>query len=589
MRHMNWVTNQRALLRRGPKPCGFRRGLTGLERLSERLLLAIDSSHAVCVSSPMLTQNEPAYIASFPKLSYASSASALIGSISENDSFVPDVLASSEVSLPALPLNVNRDVVNFSVTRGAKVAISARVADNSRAEVFLTLFSENGDVLQESGNADENGVSTLFMELPQGNYTLFAETDSRLTQSGALVNVDVNYITDREGFTLQFVDGVAFDPEGRIDFVGDTDNYTFEITKEGPFSMRLNADFDPVLFLYDAQNNLIASDDDSGPGVNSQIIRNLTPGIYRLNATALAFTGLGPYSISVQEVQDNEGGPLQLVNKFVSVHGELDFAGDRDTYTFALDSDSVVNIQMMSDELDTYVRLFNSDGQLVDFNDDNGSSLDSRLFRVVPAGVYTISAGSFADAGVGQFKLELRILNDREGGLLSFQDGKARVTAAFDAPNDLDTFTFRLETRQHVEAQFSSSITPADLTLLSEAGNVLGIGARSLVNGRNITVIRVDLEPGLYRLATSAEGGQTGGYGMTVTLSEPAAAPQNDIYSRLDANKDGRRDFADFAILRSHFGQAGDSIAGDVDEDGQVDLADFYLFRAHLFEASPPS
>ena len=51
-----------------------------------------------------------------------------------------------------------------------------------------------------------------------------------------------------------------------------------------------------------------------------------------------------------------------------------------------------------------------------------------------------------------------------------------------------------------------------------------------------------------------------------------------------DINGDGATDFADFQVLREHFGKAIDVVfsQGDLDNDGDIDFADFLLLsNAH--------
>ena len=68
--------------------------------------------------------------------------------------------------------------------------------------------------------------------------------------------------------------------------------------------------FDTYLKLFDAQNKLLAENDDISPeNTNSQIIYTITEnGIYHLVATSFQERGMGAYTLTIREFRDKQLG-----------------------------------------------------------------------------------------------------------------------------------------------------------------------------------------------------------------------------------------------------------------------------------------
>lgn len=81
-------------------------------------------------------------------------------------------------------------------------------------------------------------------------------------------------------------------------------------------------------------------------------------------------------------------------------------------YTFSLNLDAEVTIDLGSGDQNTYLFLLRGhgpDGTLVDKDDDSGPRFDSRLSNLsLPAGDYTISASTHSRMRTGDFKVALR-------------------------------------------------------------------------------------------------------------------------------------------------------------------------------------
>ncbi|HYE97182.1 MAG TPA: PPC domain-containing protein [Rubricoccaceae bacterium] len=80
-----------------------------------------------------------------------------------------------------------------------------------------------------------------------------------------------------------------------------------------------------------------------------------------------------------------------------------------DYYGFRLTESTEVDIRLSSDEFDTYLFLYDEDGNVIEFHDDIDfpDNTNSRITRTLEAGVYAIGANSFDEGETGSYTLEL--------------------------------------------------------------------------------------------------------------------------------------------------------------------------------------
>jgi hypothetical protein len=78
------------------------------------------------------------------------------------------------------------------------------------------------------------------------------------------------------------------------------------------------------------------------------------------------------------------------------------------TYDVRLTAGKNYQVDMMSGQFDTYLRVEDSAGKQIAFNDDGGEGLNSRLPLRVADGVYRIICTSFSAGAQGQYTLTIR-------------------------------------------------------------------------------------------------------------------------------------------------------------------------------------
>ena len=173
---------------------------------------------------------------------------------------------------------------------------------------------------------------------------------------------------------------------------------------------------DPYLRLYDSNSNLLTFDDDSGNGLNSLLTYKAEySGIYYASAASYRDRYSGNYLLETS-VDDfsSDSSTLGSIDYGENKTGNIEIRGDRDWYSInTLEGDSF-RIELIGDTLrDAYLRLYNSQGILVGFDDDSGEGrYDSLLdFTSTYDGKYFISAGSWRDIYKGTYSLNANLLN----------------------------------------------------------------------------------------------------------------------------------------------------------------------------------
>jgi hypothetical protein len=208
------------------------------------------------------------------------------------------------------------------------------------------------------------------------------------------------------------------DPEAEDGGVYDA--YALRLRRGERVAIRLNSeDFDPVLRLGSAGvfNEIAMNDDGGGEGLNSLLFFTAPEaGEYVIRATAFWGGRDGAYELIV------ETGPPPVVSQPIaigdSIEGELsdsDGVDERgqhhDSYRFSAQAGTTVDIQMASQDFDTYLILGREAGgefEVLGSDDDGaGVSTNSRLqLQLEDAGEYIIRAMAFSSGG-GAYTLSL--------------------------------------------------------------------------------------------------------------------------------------------------------------------------------------
>ena len=208
-------------------------------------------------------------------------------------------------------------------------------------------------------------------------------------------------------------------------------------------------DFDTYLVLLDSAGNVLAEDDDSAEGVNSQLEFTLAEdGDYTIIATSLreflsdgASFEAGNFTLMlavgeappatptpVPPVATPEAEITGLISVGETVAGTVTEDVPSHTYIFNANAGERVIITLVSDDFDTFLTLLDVHGDELQTDDDSAGNLDSRIgpIELPEDGTYTIVAASYGQA------------NGRIAALgaytLSLEDGDSPVVVVAEPP-----------------------------------------------------------------------------------------------------------------------------------------------------------
>jgi Ca2+-binding RTX toxin-like protein len=213
---------------------------------------------------------------------------------------------------------------------------------------------------------------------------------------------------------------------GAIETPNDTDwfrvrltaghTYQFDLEGQSTFQSTLA---DPFLRLRDAFGNSILSDDDAGIGFNSLITYTAsTTGNYILSAGSAVTGQTGTYFLLATDVTsagDDYAGTTAtggIVSVGGSSAGTLEIINDRDWFRVTLQQGRSYQFDLegaatgQGSLLDPFLRLRDSAGASIKYDDDAGTGLNAQIaFTAAVSGTYYLSVGDAANAATGTYRL----------------------------------------------------------------------------------------------------------------------------------------------------------------------------------------
>jgi len=215
-------------------------------------------------------------------------------SLQQQDVVEPTVL----LALNAAPLqaNIGRngevDVYRFVVETLGEYTIETE----GQTDVLMSLYGPNNRnslVIQDddSGEARNARISS---RLTAGTYHLEVRHYFPTGRGTYAISVQTDSIVTPDDLV---VDGPEV--QGEIGIPNESDLYRFSISQTGTYTIETSGRTDTFLSLFgpNSETTLIAQDDDSGPGLLSQIRQALEPGQYVVRVRHYSALSTGPYGI----------------------------------------------------------------------------------------------------------------------------------------------------------------------------------------------------------------------------------------------------------------------------------------------------
>jgi hypothetical protein len=322
-----------------------------------------------------------------------------------------------------------------------------------------------------------------------------------------------------------------------VEGTADNESVQYSINLEADEAVEISldsVDFDAYIELLDSSGTTIASDDDSGGNLNS-LLEFTAPeaGTYTIIVRSWVGDASGDFTLSVSGAGGSDGGSLggllggsssdstsdAAQGGDLSVGDSIEGTADNNTpeFSVALSEGQSVQIDIVSEDFDTYLELLDSNGSIIDENDDGGDGLNSRLFFTAPASdTYIIRVRAFGGDATGDFTVsvsESNVVAEASGGTLSFGDS---ITVE---PDSAQNVVFDFEASQGDVVNISVVATgDSDL----EATLILtGPTGAEVANSDNVGSF---FNPQLRRIELPS----TGSY--TLTVQGPSESPLVDSF-----------------------------------------------------------
>lgn len=287
--------------------------------------------------------------------------------------------------------------------------------------------------------------------------------------------------------------------------------------------------FDTYVEVIDSSGAILSFDDDSGDAFNSRLTFTApSNAAYTVRVRSFAGNPNGRFTITVSADGGGGGGSTNTI----PASGDVINVGDtvsgnstsRVTYSLQLSSGQTVTIEAQSNEFDTYLEVYDSNGALIGSDDDGGAAgTNSLLTLTAPsAGVYTIVLKAFgSDNANGAYTL----IVTGSGG------GGGTTPPSGDVINVGDTisgsstgrvaYNLQLSAGQTVTIEAQSSAFDTYLEVYDGSGNMVASDDDGGAVGTNSLLSLTASSAGVYTVVVRAFGSDfaSGDYTLIVTGS----------------------------------------------------------------------
>ena len=235
--------------------------------------------------------------------------------------------------------------------------------------------------------------------------------------------------------------------------------YTYKMTEGKTYQIDMKSkDIDSYLRLEDPQGTQVAFDDDGGGFPDARIVYKAPKGgDYTVICTTFGGGSTGKFTLTIKDVggapvgkdkkdapPNGNAAPIKMTldkDKGATYTGEL-AAGDAlhagkklsKSFLFPMEAGKTYRIDLSSKAFDAYLYLEDPNGKIVDENDDNGESFDSRIiYKAEKAGTFRIIATSLSGTAMGKFTLTVKAASAdeiKQGALLKKVNGLFNASAA---------------------------------------------------------------------------------------------------------------------------------------------------------------
>ncbi len=186
------------------------------------------------------------------------------------------------------------------------------------------------------------------------------------------------------------------------------DYYSFTLPADSvTLAVMTSSEVDGYLTLYDANGNVVRTDDSSYGSNDPLIVQYLPAGSYKLAARGTAATVGGLYEVDLRTTAGPRVpfcAPKATLPASGSVTGTIGYTGCQytdstfaDIYTVTMAAAGTFDARLNASAFDAYLVLLDSKGAVLEQDDDSGGGTNARLTTSLAAGTYYLVAKPFGD------------------------------------------------------------------------------------------------------------------------------------------------------------------------------------------------
>jgi hypothetical protein len=321
--------------------------------------------------------------------------------------------------------------------------------------------------------------------------------------------------------------------------LGFSDVYSLTLPAAGSLDIGMSSgDFDTVLALRDANDNLLAFNDNRALGLtDSDLTADLPAGSYSVVAAAAA--GSGAYNLAANfTAHDLEPcGPPQPVppnTGYIQLLGAgpcRDAGGQPvDYYEFTLPADGTVAAVMTATLVDGFLTLTDPAGTFLRGDDNSYGSGDPLVVQFLPAGAYRLAASGAQSGSAGLYRVDVIFQpGSRPPGCSpaaalapgSVANGTISIAGCqYPDGTFADLYSFTVTGNSGIDIELDSTSFDAYLVLLDAKGNVIDQDDDS-GGDTDARIVRA-LDPGTYYVVAkpAADYASLGDYTLTWNTAE---------------------------------------------------------------------
>ena len=209
----------------------------------------------------------------------------------------------------------------YTFTLAKRQSVIIDLESSTNTYLFLLHGSdETGVVIAEDDDSGTDDNSQIEIGLPVGTYTIEATTFLPLATGDFVVSIDA-----ADSFPDDCSSSISTNTNVSGTWVAECESehrddsyakyYTFTLASSQEVTIDLESSTDTYLFLLNGSSQtgtVIAQDDDSGTGTDSQIVRTLFAGTYTVEATTFSSETTGTFTVSVTTPPPCTDCPFQI-------------------------------------------------------------------------------------------------------------------------------------------------------------------------------------------------------------------------------------------------------------------------------------